>query len=183
MDNQYSLKKILIIWALSAIPMGVLAYVVTPRVVAITNWPLLIVYWGAVIAGLVWQFILSLIILKRDGHVLNWRTVTTRMKYQKPVHPKNGKSSYWLLLWTVPFIAISVLLQSGVVSLPNVDAWMTPFIEHLPKYDLSSLSTNEYKGAWWILVLFIITSVFNYFLGEEFMYRRILLPKMNAEFG
>ena len=29
-DNQYSLKKILIIWALSAIPMGVLAFVITP---------------------------------------------------------------------------------------------------------------------------------------------------------
>lgn len=183
MNNQYSLKKILIIWALSAMPMGVLAYVITPRVVAITNWSLLIVYWWAVIAGLFWQFILSLIILKQDGHVLNWRTVTTRMKYQKPVHPKTGKSSYWLLLWTIPFIAISALLQSGLLNLPNVDLWINPFIQHLHKYDLSSLATNEYEGAWWILVLFIITSVFNYFIGEEFMYRGILLPKMNGVFG
>lgn len=183
LDNQYSLKKILIIWALSAIPMGVLAFVITPRVVAITNWSPLIVYWIAIIIGLVWQFILSLIILKRDGHQLNWQTVVTRMKYQRPVNAKTGKSSYLLLLWTIPFIVLSALIQSGIISLPNVDSWMTPIIQHLPNYDLSSLATTKYKGAWWILGLFIVTSVFNYFLGEEFMYRGILLPKMNGVFG
>jgi len=183
LDNQYSLKNILIIWALSAIPMGVLGFVITPAVVAITNWPALIVYWIAVIIGLVWQFILSLIILKRDGHELNWRTVVTRMKYQRPVNPKTGKSNYWLLLWTIPFIVLSALIQSGVISLPNIDSLMDPLIKHLPKYDLSSLATTEYKGAWWILGLFIVTSIFNYFLGEEFMYRGILLPKMNGVFG
>jgi hypothetical protein len=45
LNNQYSLKKILVIWALSAIPMGVLALVITPGVVGITSWPPLIVYW------------------------------------------------------------------------------------------------------------------------------------------
>ena len=183
LDNQYSLKKILIIWALSAVPMGILTFVITPIVVTVTNWSPLIVYWISVIIGLVWQFILSLIILKRDGHQLNRHTLATRMKHQRPIHPKTGESNYWLLLWTIPFILISALLQSGVISLPNVDAWMTPFIQNVPKYDLSSLATTEYKGAWWILVLFILSSVFNYLLGEEFMYRGILLPKMNGVFG
>lgn len=183
LDDQYSLKKILIIWGLSAIPMGVLAFVITPQVVAITNWPPIIVYWIAVIIGLVWQFILSLIILRHEGSELNWQTVVTRLKYQKPVNPKTGRSSYWLLLWTIPFILLSAVIQSGLISLPNVDSLMTPLIQHLPKYDLSSLPTSEYKGAWWILGLFIVTSVFNYFLGEEFIYRGILLPKMNGVFG
>lgn len=182
-DDQYSLKKILIIWALSAIPMGVLAFVITPKLVEITNWPPVISYWIAVNIGLVWQFVLSLIILKRDGHALNWQTVVMRMKYQKPVHPKTGRSGYWLLLWAIPFIALSALLQSGVVGLPDADSLMAPLIQHLPKYDLSSLASAEYKGAWWILGLFIVTCIFNYFLGEEFMYRGILLPKMNGVFG
>lgn len=182
-DNQYSLKKILIVWAFSAIPMFVLAFVITPRVAAITNWSPLIIYWIAIISGLLWQFILSLIILKLDGHKLNWQTVVTRMKYQRPSNPKTGKSSYWLLLWTIPFILLSTVIQSGLISLPNVDSWMDPLIKHLPKYDLASLATAEYKGAWWILGLFIVTSIFNYFFGEEFMYRGILLPKMNGVFG
>lgn len=183
LENQYSLKKILIIWALSAIPMGSLAFVVTPRVVAITNWTPLIVYWISINIGLIWQFILSLIILKYDGHKLNWQTLVTRMKYQSPINPKTNKPSYWLLLWTTPFIVLSALIQSGILRLPNVDKWITPLIQHLPRYDLSSLVTTEYKEAWWILGLFIVTSVFNYFLGEEFMYRGILLPKMNGVFG
>ncbi len=182
-DSQYSLKKILVIWALSAIPMGILAFVITPGVVAITNWSPIIIYWIAVNIGLVWQFVLSLIILNRDGHALNWHTVVRRMKYQRPVHPKTGKSGYWLLLWTIPFIVFSALIQSGVIRIPGVDNLMAPLIEHLPKYDLSSLSTAEYKGEWWMLGLFIVTSVFNYFLGEEFMYRGILLPKMKGVFG
>lgn len=182
-DSQYSLTKILIIWALSAIPMGILAFVITPIIVTATNCSSLIIYWIAVIIGLLWQFILSLIVLKRDGHQLNWQTVTLRMKYQKPIHPKTGKSNYWLLLWTIPFILITTLLQSGVINLPNVDDWMTPLIQNLPKYDLSSLAASEYKGAWWILVLFILTSIFNYFLGEEFIYRGILLPRMKGVFG
>ena len=32
-------------------------------------------------------------------------------------------------------------------------------------------------------MLFLITMIFNYFLGEEFIYRGILLPKMNGAFG
>lgn len=182
-DTQYSLKKILTIWFLSAAPMFILAFVITPKIVSFTNWPLIVVYWGAIIIGLMWQFILSLIVLKREGHTLNWQTVITRMKYQKPVHPTTRKSSYWLLLWSIPFIILSALIQSGAISLPNVDAWMSPFIKHLPIYDLSTLATPEYKGAWWILVLFLTTSLFNYLLGEEFMYRGILLPKMNGVFG
>lgn len=182
-DTQYSVTKILLIWACSAIPMGVLAYVITPGVVALTNWPPLIVYWIAIIIGLIWQFILSLIILKRDGYALNWQTVVSRMKYQKPIDPATGKSSYRLLLWTIPFIVFSGIIQSGIIKMPDIDHLIDPLIRHLPKYDLSGLASSEYKGAWWIAGLFLLTSVFNYFFGEEFMYRGILLPKMNGAFG
>lgn len=182
-DQQYSLGKIMLIWALSALPMGILAFVITPRIVLMTNWPPLIVYWGAVIIGLIWQFILSLILLRMEGHELRWQTILKRTKYQKPVSPRTGKRSYWLLLWTVPFILLSAIIQSGVIKLPDVDGWISPLAEGLPKYDLSGLSATDHKGSWWILGLFLITMVFNYFLGEEFLYRGILLPKMNGAFG
>jgi hypothetical protein len=81
------------------------------------------------------------------------------MRYQRQVNTKTGKSSYWLLLWTIPFILLSTVIQTGIISLLDIDSWMSPLIEHLPKYDLSSLAAFEYKGAWWILGLFIITSV------------------------
>lgn len=182
-DKPYSLKKILLIWLASALPMGLLAYVITPQVVKATGWSPLITYWFAVNVGLVWQFILSLIVLKIDGYKLKWKTVVTRMRYQKPVHPKTGKSSYWLLLWTIPFIVLSAIIQMEVLHLPDVDAVLAPLIKSLPQYDMSNLTVEEFKGAWWILGIYLFTAIFNYILGEEFMYWGILLPKMKHIFG
>ena len=184
LDKQYTLKKILIIWALSALPMAILAFVVTPILIPIIDLPPAIVYWMAIIVGLMWQFVLSILILKSEGHDISRSTIQKRMRYQKPQNPKTGKSSNWLFLWVIPFIALSALLQSGViVGFPDLDSVVVPYIQHLPQYDLSGLATPEYKGAWWILGLFLITMIFNYFLGEEFVYRGILLPKMNGVFG
>jgi membrane protease YdiL (CAAX protease family) len=182
-NKQYSFAKIILIWALSALPMGLLAFVVTPRLAATTQWPLLMAYWVSIIAGLVWQFILALAILRYDGHQLNWQTFAMRLRYQKPVHPRTGRASYRLLWWTLPFIALSAVLQSGIVNLPDIDGWLGRGIQHLPQYDLSGLTKGDYRGAWWILLLFFLTSVFNYVLGEELMYRGILLPKMEGVFG
>jgi len=183
LDEQYSLKKILLIWFLSAAPMAVLAFVITPMLLPILHLPPLIIYWIAVIVGLMWQFILSLIILKTEGYDLNWTTIQNRLKYQKPINPKTGKSSNWLFLWVIPFIVLSALLQSGVTGFPDLDRIVAPLIQGLTQYDMSTLATADYKGAWWILGLFLVTMVFNYFLGEEFIYRGILLPKMNGVFG
>lgn len=179
---QYRLSTILLIWALSAIPMAILAFVVTPWLVPILQWPTAMVYWLSTIIGLIWQFVLSMLILKREGHPLNWATIRDRMRYQKPVHPYSGKRSYWLLLWTIPFILISASMQAGI-GFPDLDLITKPLWSRLPVHDMTSLASGDYKGAWWLLVPFLITMVFNYFLGEEFMYRGILLPKMNGVFG
>jgi membrane protease YdiL (CAAX protease family) len=182
LDEQYTLKKILIIWILSALPMAILAFVITPILIPIIDLPPLIIYWLAIIFGLIWQFFLSIIILKKEGHDVSWFTIQKRMKFQKPRNPTSGKSNNWLFLWVIPFILLSGFLQSGV-GFPDLDSIAVPFIKNLPQYDLSKLATPEYKGAWWILGLFLITFLFNYFLGEEFLYRGILLPKMNGVFG
>lgn len=182
-DEPYSLKKIVMIWLSSALPMFILAYIISPLITKIIGWKPIIVYWFAVNVGLIWQFLLSLIILRIDGNKLNWRTVITRMRYQKPINPLNGKSSYWVLLWTIPFILLSAIVQLGVIHLPNVDALLLPLIKNLPQYEMSDLSVNEFKGKWWILGMYLFTAIFNYFLGEEFIYWGILLPKMKGVFG
>jgi membrane protease YdiL (CAAX protease family) len=180
--EQYSVKKILLIWFLSAAPMAVLSYIVTPVMIPVLALPPAIVYWIAIIIGLIWQFVLSILILKQEGYDLSWSVMQERMKYQKPRHPVTGKSSSWLFLWVIPFIALSGMLQAGV-GFPDLDRIVQPLIQDLPQYDLSVMATSEYEDAWWILGLFLITMVFNYLLGEEFLYRGILLPKMNGVFG
>ncbi len=39
------------------------------------------------------------------------------------------------------------------------------------------------QGQWWVLGIVLVSSIFNYFLGEEFLFRGILLPKMQGVFG
>jgi membrane protease YdiL (CAAX protease family) len=105
------------------------------------------------------------------------------MMYQKPRNPLTGRSSNWLFLWAIPFILLSALVQTGMIGFPDFDRVVTPLIQDLPQYDLSGLATPEYKGAWSILGFYLITILFNYILGEEFIYRGILLPKMKGVFG
>ncbi len=180
-DKQYSLTKIITIWVASVLPMPILAFVITPLLIPKIPLHPGIVYWMAIIVGLIWQFILSIIILKSDGYELKWSIIRMRMRYQKPRNPKTGKSSYWLFLWVIPFILLSGILQ--MVHLPDIESKIFPFINDLPQYDVLALATPEYKGAWWLLGLLLISHLFNYFLGEEFLYRGILLPKMNKVFG
>jgi membrane protease YdiL (CAAX protease family) len=38
-------------------------------------------------------------------------------------------------------------------------------------------------GAWWLLALFAVNALFNTILGEEFLFRGVLLPNMSGVFG
>jgi membrane protease YdiL (CAAX protease family) len=58
-----------------------------------------------------------------------------------------------------------------------------PFLANLPELSIEDLATPEYVGAWWLMGIALISSVFNYFLGEELLFRGILLPKMKGVFG
>lgn len=180
--TQYSLSKIILIWGLSAFPMGVLAYFVAPRLEKVIDQPPLIIYWGAVIVGLIWQFLLAVIILKKEGYPFNWSTIRDRAKYQTPINPKTGKPSAKLFFWLIPFIILNAYISSGI-GFPDIDSFVAPILKNFPKNDMSGLATANYKGAWWILGLYVLTFVFNYLLGEEFLYRGVLLPKMNGVFG
>jgi membrane protease YdiL (CAAX protease family) len=182
LDEQYSLKKILIIWISSALPMAILTFVITPKLIPVFDLPPLILYWLAINLGLIWQFVLSIIILKKDGYAISWSTIQKRLWFQKPRNPKTGKTNNWLFLWVIPFILFNGLVSSGI-GFPDLDRIAGPLIKNIPQYDLSKLTSAEFKGEWWILVVFILTMVFNYFLGEEFLYRGILLPKMKGIFG
>lgn len=175
--------KIITIWAASALPMGFLAFVATPWWVANFGGAPVMVYWWAILAGLLWQTVLALFLLRLEGLKFKWEVLHTRLRFQAPVNPLTGKKSYRLLWWTIPFIIGSAVIQSGVSGLPNVDDWLSPFLSKLPQYDLSVLGKGEYKGAWYLVPLFLLTALLNYFLGEELIYRGILLPKLHGVFG
>jgi membrane protease YdiL (CAAX protease family) len=81
-----------------------------------------------------------------------------------------------------------VALELGVA--PFIDGIWTkvfPFLAEPQNRSLDALFAPEMRarliGAWDFFALFVISSVFNNFLSEEFLFRGVLLPKMKGVFG
>lgn len=180
LDKQYKLWQILGIWAIVSLPMAILAWIVTPALIPHINLHPGFVYWFMMIFGMILQFIVALIIVRKEMGSLSWTTIRQRMWYNKPRDPKTGEIKGKLLLWAIPFAVLSGVLQ--MVRLPDVMGTLFPFLDNLPKYDMSQLASPEYKGAWWIIGIYLIHFSLNYLLAEEFLFRGILLPKMEGVF-
>jgi uncharacterized protein len=78
MREQYSLAKILGIWALAVAPMGILGWIVLPLVAPdFESDPLAFGVTRIVLLtlGLIWLFVLSMIIVRREERDLRWATL------------------------------------------------------------------------------------------------------------
>lgn len=180
-ETQYSLTKIMTIWLAATLPMSVLMFGAAPYFFPGN----LLAIWCFAIAGMVWQFLLSVTILCTELERFSWHALSQRIWLQKPQHPATGRRSYWLFLWLIPAYAFYALIELT----PLVDAIGSlilipfPFVASLPKLSLSDLPASEFVGAWWLIGLALLSCIFNYFLGEELLFRGILLPKMRGVFG
>ncbi len=190
--DQYTLWQILGIWALAAIPMGILGWVIYPALspdfnsnplgAGVTRLVLLTV-------GLIWQFVLSMIIVRKEEGDLRWATIKRRLRLNRPQDPTTGKTRRRLWLWVIPFLIASIIYDLAIT--PSVDKlWVSifPFLTEPPSFNFdlifqSQEILNRLVGAWWFFGLFVVTCVFNSILGEEFLFRGVLLPKMEGVFG
>jgi membrane protease YdiL (CAAX protease family) len=191
-NPQYSLGRILGIWALAAVPMAVLSWIVFPLVspdfgadplgAGVTRMLLLA-------AGLIWLFVLSMIIVRREEGDLRWASVKRRLRLEAPRDPKTGEKRRRLWLWAIPLllavVAYEMLLRRYVGNL-----WVSlfPFLAEPAGWGMAAIFQSPeilavLQGAWWFLALFVVQAAFNTFLGEEFLFRGILLPKMEGVFG
>lgn len=190
--EQYSLARILGIWALAAAPMGILNWIVFPLLApgfesdpfrfAITLLVLLTL-------GLVWLFVLSMIIVRREEGNLRWATVKRRLRLNAPRKPATGEPRARLWLWVVPFIVATAVVEL-VLNTPLENAWVSvfPFLAEPQGYGSDAIFESQeilqrLVGAWWFFALYVVFAAFNSILGEEFLFRGVLLPKMEGVFG
>jgi uncharacterized protein len=193
MREQYSLAKILAIWALAVAPMGILGWIVfylvapdfesDPLGSGVTRIVLLTL-------GLVWLFVLSMIIVRREEGDLRWATLKRRLRLNAPREPSTGVPRAMLWLWVIPFLVGVVVIELVLASaLENAWVWVFPFVaEPQGGYSFDAMLGSQevlqmLVGAWWFFALFVILSVFNTILGEEFLFRGVLLPRMEGVFG
>jgi uncharacterized protein len=104
-SKQYSLTQILVIWAAAAVPMGLLAWVVGPAIIPRTSLHPGLVHWMLMVVGMMWQFVLSLAILRRELGGLHWPSIKKRIWLNVPRDPRTGKPRKVLFLWVLPAIA------------------------------------------------------------------------------
>lgn len=185
---QYSLAKILGIWAAAAIPMAILGWVVAPALAQNPAKP------GferlAVLAvGLVWQFVLVLFLLYQETGTLRWSIVKPRLWLTPPRTPKVGETQRRLWWWLIPLILLTVLFEMQIGGMLDT-LWVSvfPFFAEPAGFSFgAALNEPEWKshlvGAWGIWVLFVFQALFNTVLGEELLFRGLLLPRMAGVFG
>lgn len=190
--EQYSLPKILGIWALAALPMGILRWIISPALspdfrldpfgAGVTRFVLIAI-------GLVWLFVLSMIIVWREEGNLRWSTVKRRLRLNTPRDPKTGEARRRLWLWLIPFLLAITVWELWLTSYAD-GLWVSlfPVFAEPPGSSMAAFFESQeildrLVGAWWFFALFVAQAIFNTILGEEFLFRGVLLPKMEGVFG
>ncbi len=74
-NDQYSLAKILGIWVAAAVPMPILSFVIGPALAARTGLEPGIARMFMIIVGLIWLFVLAMIIQYRELSTLRWPVI------------------------------------------------------------------------------------------------------------
>jgi len=183
-QGQYSLWQILGIVALVSLPMGLLGWVVAPAIIPYSPLHPGITFWLLMIVGMAWQCLVSLVIIYRELGTLRWSAIRQRTWLQTPRDPGTGQPNprlYWWLLPPLLFNALTGFALSDVLDTPMT--WLFPTLKPAPYMDISQLVSPEFRGQWWLLGIALVSFIFNYFLGEEFLFRGVLLPRMRGVFG
>lgn len=181
-DGQYSLRRVLLIWAAGSLPMGVLAWGVWPALRGHLPWHTGVTFWLLMIVGMVWQCVLSLLILRQELGTLRWSVLAPRIWAQTPRDPATGVARRRLWWWVLPAIlGVGLFADAlgGIIDAPM--GWLG--LAAPANTEVVDLATDAFVGAWWLLPIALVSSVFNYLLGEELLWRGVLLPKMRGTFG
>ena len=175
--KQYSLAQILAVWAAAALPMGVLAWIVAPwlRDQLSGDDPFVQALLICITAGLIWQFVLVLILLRRELAPCNGRASAKPSGCFHP-DPKTGLvgGRVW---WWRPLLPCCT--PSGRECPGSRD----------PSRGISLISLTPTAGedffqdAWGWFAVVVVFAAFNTVLGEELLFRGLLLPRMQGVFG
>jgi membrane protease YdiL (CAAX protease family) len=188
-NNKYSLWKILGIWLAGGAPLWIFAWLVHSALSqGLTAVDSGLLWMKLNLVGLIWQFALSMLILYREEGDIRLRTISHRFWLNNPISPRTGQKDnrlWWLL---IPLIFLVAVLELELFPILN-ELWTNifPFLAEPQSRSLDALFAAEmhtsFIGAWDFFALFVISSLFNNFLSEEFLFRGVLLPKMRGVFG
>jgi membrane protease YdiL (CAAX protease family) len=158
--------------------MGFLAWVVAPRLRDQLGGdePLAQALLICLTAGLIWQFVLVLILIRRELAGLEWSRVREALWLRPPRDPKTGRVGGRVWWWVLLFILIYAIEQI----LPAIPG---PSVRDFADFLDSDRGEDFFSGAWGWYAVVVVLAVFNTVLGEELLFRGLLLPRMQGVFG
>jgi len=158
--------------------MAVLAWIVAPAVAGAgaTDRRFVVTLIGALACGLIWQCVLVVALVAREQRSLRWPVVRDAL-WLGPPSDSTGRRGGRLWLWTVPFalgFAVLQLIPFGLTGPSDHD--FGAFLGSAEGHDIL-------RGNWGLFVLILVLFLFNTVLGEEVLFRGLLLPRMRGAFG
>jgi membrane protease YdiL (CAAX protease family) len=127
-------------------------------------------------AGLIWQFVLVLIMLRRELGTLEWPRVRDALWLLSPRDPKTGKVGGRVWWWVLLFAVLFAVWQA-VPTIPG------PSVRDFGDYLTSNRGEDFFRDAWGWWAVVVVLAIFNTVLGEELLFRGLLLPRMQGAFG
>jgi len=179
--KQYSLGQIVAVWAAAALPMGVLAWIVAPALkddfAGVGTVPMAKALLLVLTGGLIWQGVMVAGLVWLEQRSLHWSTLRDALWLRSPRSPKSGRigGSLWL-------VVIPLMLAYGAVPF-LVPSPASPADRDFGKFLDSDTGQTFLSGNWIWFGLLLVLFVFNTVLGEELLFRGLLLPRMNRVFG
>jgi membrane protease YdiL (CAAX protease family) len=176
--RQYSLAQILGVWAAAAVPMGGLAWIVAPwlKDQLSGDEPLAQALFICLTLGLIWQFALVLILMRRELGELHWSRLRDALWLRPPRDPKTGRVGGKVWWWALLF----VFLAAVWALVPQVPG---PSTRDFADFLDSDRGEVFFHGEWGWFAVLVVFVVFNTVLGEELLFRGVLLPRMKGVFG
>jgi uncharacterized protein len=175
---QYTRGTVAALWAAAALPMGVLSWLIAPRLASSLSGPApmpraLVI---CLLAGLVWQFALVVGLVGLEQRSLSWATLREALWLRAPRSPRTGRSGGRLWLLVLPLVAVPAVEEL----LPHLPV---PADRNMGSFLGSDAGQQFLHGNWTWFALIVALFVFNTVLGEELFFRGLLLPRMNGAFG
>ncbi len=65
-NGDYTLRSLLLLCALAALPTAFLTWVMVPILAGVIPWPPALLFWLATLVGLLWQFGIAVFLLRRE---------------------------------------------------------------------------------------------------------------------
>jgi len=176
--SQYSALRVLAVWAAAALPMAVLAWRVAPWLAGVLDGPTALsrALILSITAGMFWQLVLVLVLVGREQGTLRWSVLKSALWLRAPQSPRTGRRG-GRLWWVLVPLMVLFAAEEFLPILP------TPATRDLGLFLGSHAGQQFLSGNWLWLAICVVMFALNTALGEELLFRGLLLPRMQGAFG